>query len=227
VYAGTDPLTRRAHRLKSTVKTEQQARIELGGRIAKVAGCNKNLIYVYFENKETLFTTVLQKHLLRVYQELEFSPDDLPGYATRVFDFAMAHPDLMRLMAWANLEHDAHNPAERAAAHAAKVAELKTAQDTGQDRTVLPPSFLLTAIMTLATTWTAANPFGLPVDPDAAKHPAELRENIAEAVKILADPQQPGGRQTAPPHDAPMVDSERQARLVLLRFMRRRRRTNL
>jgi hypothetical protein len=151
-----------------------------------------------------------------VYQELEFSPDDLPGYATRVFDFAMAHPDLMRLMAWANLEHDAHNPAERAAAHAAKVAELKTAQDTGQDRTVLPPSFLLTAIMTLATTWTAANPFGLPVDPDAAKHPA-----------TQADPQQPGGRQTAPPHDAPMVDSERQARLVLLRFMRRRRRTNL
>ena len=30
-------------------------------RIAKTAGCNKNLIYIYFENKETLFTTVLQK----------------------------------------------------------------------------------------------------------------------------------------------------------------------
>jgi len=30
VYAGTDPLTRRPIRLKSTVKTEQQAQIELG-----------------------------------------------------------------------------------------------------------------------------------------------------------------------------------------------------
>jgi integrase len=30
VYAGIDPLTRRALRLKTTVKTEQQARIELG-----------------------------------------------------------------------------------------------------------------------------------------------------------------------------------------------------
>ena len=30
VYAGMDPLTRRAIRLKSTVKTEQQAQIELG-----------------------------------------------------------------------------------------------------------------------------------------------------------------------------------------------------
>ncbi len=37
-------------------------------RIAATAGCNKNLIYIYFENKETLFTTVLQKHLARVYE---------------------------------------------------------------------------------------------------------------------------------------------------------------
>ena len=36
VYAGMDPLTRRAIRLKSTVKTEQQAHIELG-RLLKEA----------------------------------------------------------------------------------------------------------------------------------------------------------------------------------------------
>jgi hypothetical protein len=36
VYAGTDPLTRRAIRFKSTVKTEQQAHIELG-RLLKEA----------------------------------------------------------------------------------------------------------------------------------------------------------------------------------------------
>ena len=36
VYAGTDPLTRRAIRLKSTVKTEQQAQIE-PGRLLKAA----------------------------------------------------------------------------------------------------------------------------------------------------------------------------------------------
>jgi AcrR family transcriptional regulator len=164
-------------------------------RIASGAGCNKNLIYVYFENKETLFTTVLQNHLLRVYEEITFSPDDLPGYAARVFDFAMAHSDLMRLLAWSNLEQDASNPAGRAAAHAAKVAELTTAQGTGRPGTLLPPSFLLTAIMTLATAWTAVNPFGLPVDPDAAKHPARLRENITDAVRLLAN--QPGpGRQS-------------------------------
>ena len=73
-------------------------------RIAKAAGCNKNLIYIYFENKERLFTTVLRKHLARVYDEVPFTPDDLPGYAARIFDFVMAHPDLMRLMAWFGLE---------------------------------------------------------------------------------------------------------------------------
>lgn len=155
-------------------------------RIARAAGCNKNLIYVYFENKETLFTTVLHKHLLRVYQDLEFSPDDLPGYAMRVFDFAMGHPDLMRLIAWANLEQGARSPAERAAAHDEKVAQLQAARGTGELGTTLPPSFLLTAIMALATAWSAANPFGLPVAPGAADNRAELREDIASTVRLLA-----------------------------------------
>src|ERR1700726_400392 len=76
-------------------------------RIAENAGCNKNLIYIYFKNKETLFTTTMDKHLARVYEELPFTPEDLPGFAARVFDFAMAHPDLMQLLAWSGLEQQA------------------------------------------------------------------------------------------------------------------------
>jgi hypothetical protein len=37
---------------------------------------------------------------VRGYEEVAFTPDDLPGYAARVFDFTMAHPELMRLMTW-------------------------------------------------------------------------------------------------------------------------------
>ncbi len=73
-------------------------------RIAKNAGCNKNLIYIYFENKETLFSTFLQKHLSRVYEDIAFTPENLPGYAMRAFDYTMANPDLMRLMSWFSLE---------------------------------------------------------------------------------------------------------------------------
>src|ERR1700691_2866563 len=68
-------------------------------RIAQAAKCNKNLIYIYFEDKETLFTTVLMKHLMRVHEEQRFTPDDQPGYAANRFDWAVASPDLMRLMA--------------------------------------------------------------------------------------------------------------------------------
>src|SRR5271155_1911820 len=85
-------------------------------RIAQIAGCNKNLIYIYFEDKETLFTTLLRKHFMRIHEERPFTPDDLPGYAAKVFDFAMANPDLMRLLAWSTLEPQKTNDqAERVA----------------------------------------------------------------------------------------------------------------
>ena len=59
-------------------------------RIAKSAACNKNLIYVYFGSKEALFASVLDRHLSEAYAGLPFTPDDLPGYARRVFDLAQA-----------------------------------------------------------------------------------------------------------------------------------------
>jgi AcrR family transcriptional regulator len=157
-------------------------------RIAKNAGCNKNLIYIYFENKETLFATVLQKHLARAYEEIAFTPDDLPGYATRLFDFATANPDLYRLTAWFALEQKAVEPTERNTAKNAKLAGLRKSQKAGRLGTAFSPGFMLTAIMALATAWTAASPFGRMIDPDALKNPADLRRKIAEAVRLLTEP---------------------------------------
>jgi AcrR family transcriptional regulator len=157
-------------------------------RIAKAAGCNKTLIYIYFENKERLFTTILQKHIARVYEELPFTPDDLPGYAARVFDFAMANPDLMRLMAWFALERTPDSSAERAASRDKKLSALKKkAQSASQVGATFSPCFLLTAIMTLATAWTAANPFGPSLDPAAHKHPSAVRRKIALAIQLLSE----------------------------------------
>jgi AcrR family transcriptional regulator len=153
-------------------------------RIAQTAKCNKNLIYIYFESKEKLFTAVLRKHLMRVYEELAFTPEDIPGYAARTFDFAMANPDLMRLLAWFGLEQTAAGPVERAA-WKAKIAALRKAQKAGRMTTSFPPGFLLAAIMSLATAWTATSPFGPALDPDALKRPAVLRRNIEEAVRLL------------------------------------------
>jgi AcrR family transcriptional regulator len=157
-------------------------------RIAKTAGCNKNLIYIYFGNKEELFTTVLQKQLARGYEEVAFTPDDLPGYAARVFDFTIAHPELVRLMTWFSLEQKAESPAERVAMRESKIAALVKAQKAGQLGATFPSEFLLTAVMVLATAWTAANPFRPTRDDDTPKRSAALRRSIAEAVRLLSLP---------------------------------------
>jgi hypothetical protein len=103
-----------------------------------------------------------------------------------VFDFAIAHPDLMRLMAWSNLEQKPGSVSARGAAHDTKAAALKKARERGQVGTAFPPVFLLTAIMALATAWSAASAFGPSIDPDAANRPAVLRKHIAAAVDLIA-----------------------------------------
>lgn len=153
-------------------------------RIAAAAEVNKNSIYMYFESKEKLFSTVLEHNLRRVYDEVAFTPDDLSAYATRVFDFALAHPMLLRLMAWSTLEGTGAAQDERTASHARKLAEL---HELAGDH-ILPPAFLLTIVMSIATAWTDANPFGTSLDPGALDDPATLRHHIATAARLLATP---------------------------------------
>jgi len=154
-------------------------------RISEAAGCNKNLIYVYFESKEGLFSAVLQKHLKRVYEELSFTPEDLPAYAGRVFDFAMKNPQIMRLMAWFGLEQKVENPAERSASLQSKLHALAQQQKDGQIGELFPPGFLMTVVMTLATAWSAANAFGPSFAPELQKQPAALRNFIVEAIRAV------------------------------------------
>jgi AcrR family transcriptional regulator len=156
-------------------------------RIAQAAGCNKNLIYIYFDDKETLFTTVLMKHLMRVHEEQPFTPDDLPGYAGKLFDWAIANPDLMRLLAWCSLEQAPNGSDERTATIREKISKLAAAQQAGHVGRAFPADFLLTAIMSLGTAWSAAGLFGPSLDPKLAEHPAKFRKNVIEAARLLAN----------------------------------------
>ncbi|WP_419871378.1 TetR/AcrR family transcriptional regulator [Candidatus Pristimantibacillus sp. PTI5] len=155
-------------------------------RIAKKAECNKNMIYIYFENKETLFTTVLQNNLKLVYEEITFTPYDLPGYAARVFDYAMANPELFRLMAWYGLEQNTVSLTEHSLEKQKKIEEVMNVQSSGMVGTTFTPGFLLTAIMVLATAWSPANPFGPSFDPNALKTPKETRDSIFNAISLMS-----------------------------------------
>lgn len=158
------------------------ARVE---RIAKMAKANKSLIYEYFGNKEQLFQTVLQEHLAEVYQTVNFSAVDLPGYATRLFDFAMDHPNLMRLVMWNGLEKQPYWPLDDSSSLESQVCAIRRQQEQGQIDATYPPEFLLTLVITLASAWTAANPLGMSITPDAVAQRDSLRAAIANAVGRL------------------------------------------
>ncbi len=154
-------------------------------RIAEAAKCNKNLIYIYFESKEGLFTAVLQKYLAGAYEDHPFTPEDLPAYALKAFDLAMAHPEIIRLLAWYSLEQIEAPVPERTASRDAKIEALSKAQKANRVGNSFSPGFLLTATMALATAWTASAPYAS-LDPDGSSRPAVLRRQLAEAVRLLA-----------------------------------------
>lgn len=157
-------------------------------RIAKNAECNKNLIYVYFESKEGLFTTVLDQRLADAYAGLEFTPDDLPDLARRVFDYAHANPDVYRLLAWATLERTAAQPPSREREHTRKLPMIREQQQAGAVNAGVPPELILMAVMALATAWSPAFPFGATANP-AADLPAEsIREAVGDMVARIVAP---------------------------------------
>ena len=163
-------------------------------RIAAAAGCNKNLIYIYFQSKDNLFETVISQRLSESY-ELALDPEDLPDFAVRLFDFAMENPDLMRLVAWHNLERrPGRAGAEPSAVRTAKAAQVARAQKAGQIGTTLSAGFLVGAIVALATAWSAASATES-AHAQASRRRAELRRNLAKAVLLLASvPRRPKAR---------------------------------
>ena len=151
-------------------------------RIASTAGCNKNLLYVYFDSKENLFRTVLESRLARLHEDIPFTPDDLPGFAGRVFDWAMAHPNLMRLVMWSTLEQPWQTSDGRTESHKAKIEVLaRTSATKAED--LFSPAFLVTTIMAIATAWSPALPYGLAMHPDHP--PPDLRDQVVTAIRRL------------------------------------------
>lgn len=169
--------------------TQEFAALGIAGaridRIAAAAKANKSLIYEYFGNKEELFQRVLQRQLSQVYQAVTFTPDNLPQYAAHLFDFAMDHPQLMRLVMWQGLDKERQWPLEDHASFATQTAAIAEQQENGFINDTFPAAFLLTLIFSLASAWTETNPFGMSILPHAQQERERLRKNIAKAVQVL------------------------------------------
>ena len=151
-------------------------------RIATNAGCNKNLIYVYFQSKAALFATVLDQRFSDLYAGIPFTPEDFPGFARRVFDYAQANPDTYRLLAWATLEGATALPPAREHEHKRALPLIQAAQESGAIQTDAPPAMILMSVMALATAWSPAFPFGATTNPATDLSPDTIRDTIADMV---------------------------------------------
>ncbi|MFJ3877780.1 TetR family transcriptional regulator [Streptomyces sp. NPDC090077] len=164
-------------------------------RIAASAQANKRLIYVYYGNKEQLFDAVLQRALETGSESVPFDAEDLPGYAGAVFDHFVAHPDLMRLVQWKQLERPETGEAV-AESYRGKIAAVERAQRAGLVDPGLDPGDVLTLVMGLAQAWTGAvggPATGGPGEPWPAARLARHRETVVESARRLVGPPHPRG----------------------------------
>ncbi|MFE9764593.1 TetR family transcriptional regulator [Streptomyces sp. NPDC005808] len=129
------------------------ARIDRIGAAAKV---NKAQIYTYFGNKDQLFDIVMDLHVTRILDEVPFTPDDLPGYAGKLFEFLIANPHQLRLATWNSLERTGHGPGpvRLAASMEQKTAAIAQAQADSRVPTAFTAEDLLTFVLALASAWT-------------------------------------------------------------------------
>jgi AcrR family transcriptional regulator len=157
---------------------EAGARID---RIAERAGVNKRMIYAYFGNKEELFAAVQEHSLGQLIEAVPMTAGDLPGYAGRLFDYLIDHPERHRLALWRTLEGSPSTEAEERAT-ADKLATLSAAR---QHDSALDPASLLVFIMALVRAWPST--YGALAKPSFADAAAQ-RAAVVEAVRRLTAP---------------------------------------
>jgi AcrR family transcriptional regulator len=152
-------------------------------RIAERAEANKQLIYAYFGSKEELFDTALEANIALLLDAVPFDAYDLPAYAAALFDFAVAHPELARLVRWHQLERPGvlNQLPQTAKSNERKLAALTEAQAAGKVTDALPPEQLLALLLTLihGSAETQA-PDGEPI--------AVQRETLIAGIHSIADP---------------------------------------
>ena len=173
--------------------TEEFAAYGLAGaridRIAEAAEANKRSIYVYFGSKEGLFTAALNRVISNLVDAVPLTEEDLPGYAGRMFDYVLAHPEALRMSMWRHLERPAAGP-DAADVYARKV-EAMTGGRRGLAPSGLPPTDLLVLVQGLTSSW-LLSPLDLlaadGADPYSADRLAAHRAVIVEAARRLSAP---------------------------------------
>jgi AcrR family transcriptional regulator len=175
--------------------TDEFARHGVAGarvdRIAQAAGANKQLIYAYFDNKDGLFDAVLARICGALAEEVRFDAEDMPGYVGRLFDYALEHPEVYRLVSWAALERPAAIADFERDSYGAKLKAIAGAQKAGRVDASLAPADLLALLMAIAAAWFSASEAIRRFDskdPTSPRRLAQFRRAAIESAYRMLSP---------------------------------------
>jgi AcrR family transcriptional regulator len=151
-------------------------------QVAKRAGCSAGLAYTYFKGKDELFDAVYEQIVRHTVSEAPIDADDLPGYAVRLYDANVAHPEVRRLIAWYRLERGEAALGTPLALESTrdKVVAVRAAQAAGTVTDRFCAEDLVALVQHTAMLWF--------VDDAAAQDRDRVRAAIAEAVRRLVAP---------------------------------------
>ena len=161
------------------------ARVGLAGarmdRITAAADANKAQLYAYFGSKEGLFDAVVADRVDTSTDDAPFDPDDLPGWAVRLYDQNLRHPEVARLIAWTRLERRPTGRWFDGDQHQPKIEAIAAAQSAGRVRAGDPVD-LLVLLIGMASAWSpASSVYAATADEPATDHD-QRRDLLREAV---------------------------------------------
>ena len=159
-------------------------------QIAERAGANKRLIYAYFNDKSGLYAAVLERQIETVMQNVEFSADDLPGFAVSRFDYVLGDPEVGRLATWRTIDRAAVPTEHETRTYAERVEAIARAQRAGTIDDTLPAVDLFALVLRMTGAWLSAPPAlrAASGDPDGPERLAAHRAALVEAVRRLVVP---------------------------------------
>jgi len=158
--------------------------------IARAAEVTQSLIHHHFGAKAPLWRQVLADAFeeYRVKQNAQLSAQGHPrglihGSMADYFHFLAAHPDMLRLMAWAQLQGSDELTEIVSELYREGVSRLQAAQQAGIVRRDVPAEHILTVFLGLARTWFEER--NLVVDEQDAAATAKAGEDYLDAAWAL------------------------------------------
>lgn len=160
-------------------------------RIAESAPANKAQLYAYFGNKEALFDTVFVQALEAIVDAVPIDATDLPGYAVRLYDDYVAHPEMVRLAAWHRLERRPTGPltAQPPPRYQEKLDAVAAAQEAGHVDGSWAPADVFDMVIAISAAWSPASVTYAASAADAEAEHEGRRRVIRELVARAFAPQ--------------------------------------